>query len=220
MQVEQDPVVNQDQVLLTTSTTRNPPAQVMPGQMVAQQDIVIQGQAPLTTSMLAVAPPDEQKKMLGERLFPLVQRMYPDLSRKITWALLDLDNTELLHMLEDHNSLREKVSLDSVLCSLLGLYTSLQVEEGVAQEEKQELGKSLFPLVERMYPDLAKKIMELFLSDTAIDTTEMMWMLEDHNALSEKVSLDSVTLLDLYTSLQVQKAVSVLQDHQGKNEKK
>ena len=220
MQVEQDPVVNQDQVLLTTSTTRNPPAQVMPGQMVAQQDIVIQGQAPLSTSMLAVAPPDEQKKMLGERLFPLVQRMYPDLSRKITWALLDLDNTELLHMLEDHNSLREKVSLDSVLCSLLGLYTSLQVEEGVAQEEKQELGKSLFPLVERMYPDLAKKIMELFLSDTAIDTTEMMWMLEDHNALSEKVSLDSVTLLDLYTSLQVQKAVSVLQDHQGKNEKK
>ena len=30
--------------------------------------------------MLAAAPPQEQKQMLGERLFPLIQRMYPDLA--------------------------------------------------------------------------------------------------------------------------------------------
>lgn len=33
----------------------------------------IQGQEPLTASMLAAALPQEQKQMLGERLFPLIQ---------------------------------------------------------------------------------------------------------------------------------------------------
>ena len=51
--------------------------------------------------------------MLGERLFPLIQRMYPDLAGKITGMLLEIDNAELLHMLEDHSSLKSKVkSLD------------------------------------------------------------------------------------------------------------
>merc|ERR1712129_612012 len=60
-----------------TPTARNPPAQfhpqVMPGQMVApggapppQQAVLVQGQEPLTASMLAAAPPQEQKQMLGE----------------------------------------------------------------------------------------------------------------------------------------------------------
>ena len=98
-----------------TPTARNPPAQVMPGQMVApapqaQQAVLIQGQEPLTASMLAAAPPQEQKQMLGERLFPLIQRMYPDLAGKITGMLLEIDNAELLHMLEDSNSLKSKVS--------------------------------------------------------------------------------------------------------------
>jgi len=55
------------------------------------------------------APPQEQKQMLGERLFPLIQRMYPDLAGKITGMLLEIDNAELLHMLEDHSSLKSKV---------------------------------------------------------------------------------------------------------------
>merc|ERR1719209_1210028 len=39
----------------------------------AQPAVLIQGQEPLTASMLASAPPQEQKQMLGERLFPLIQ---------------------------------------------------------------------------------------------------------------------------------------------------
>merc|ERR1712060_807537 len=102
-----------------TPTARNPPAQVMPGQMVApggapppQQAVLVQGQEPLTSSMLAAAPPREQKQMLGERLFPLIQRMFPDLagmSGKITGMLLEIDNAELVHMLEDQGSLKGKV---------------------------------------------------------------------------------------------------------------
>jgi polyadenylate-binding protein len=102
-----------------TPTVRNPPQQMMPGQVIPpgtapppQQAVVIQGQEPLTASMLAAAPPQEQKQMLGERLFPLIQRMFPDLagmSGKITGMLLEIDNAELVHMLEDQGSLKGKV---------------------------------------------------------------------------------------------------------------
>ena len=101
-----------------TKSARNPPGQVMPGQAVVaatmpQPAVQIPGQEPLTASMLAAAPPQEQKQMLGERLFPLIQRMYPEMAGKITGMLLEIDNAELLHMLEDHSSLKSKVSQHS-----------------------------------------------------------------------------------------------------------
>lgn len=93
-----------------TSNMRNPPQAMgtMPAAPV-QQAVHIQGQEPLTATMLAAAPPQEQKQMLGERLFPLIQRMYADLAGKITGMLLEIDNTELLHMLEHNESLKNKV---------------------------------------------------------------------------------------------------------------
>lgn len=111
--------------------------------------------------MLAAAPPQEQKQMLGkwnsspyrlhftleipsgfkddflietclselfspplgERLFPLIQAMHPSLAGKITGMLLEIDNSELLHMLESPESLRSKVNwlvpLDGVDCGRL-----------------------------------------------------------------------------------------------------
>ncbi|KAH1029922.1 hypothetical protein HUJ05_003069 [Dendroctonus ponderosae] len=93
-----------------TSNMRNPPQAMgtMPATPV-QQAVHIQGQEPLTATMLAAAQPQEQKQMLGERLFPLIQRMYADLAGKITGMLLEIDNTELLHMLEHNESLKNKV---------------------------------------------------------------------------------------------------------------
>lgn len=93
-----------------TANMRNPPQPVPVQQPAVQQQAVhIQGQEPLTSTMLAAAPPQEQKQMLGERLFPLIQRMYSDLAGKITGMLLEIDNSELLHMLEHHESLKAKV---------------------------------------------------------------------------------------------------------------
>ncbi|CAH1405997.1 unnamed protein product [Nezara viridula] len=96
-----------------TANMRNPPP--MGGGAGAgaggppQQALHIQGQEPLTASMLSSANPQEQKQMLGERLFPLIRSMYPDLAGKITGMLLEIDNSELLHMLEHHESLKAKV---------------------------------------------------------------------------------------------------------------
>uniref|UniRef100_A0A8C5I0M2 Polyadenylate-binding protein n=1 Tax=Gouania willdenowi TaxID=441366 RepID=A0A8C5I0M2_GOUWI len=77
----------------------------------AQAAVHVHGQEPLTASMLAAAPPQEQKQMLGERLFPLIQAMHANLAGKITGMLLEIDNSELLHMLESHESLRSKAAL-------------------------------------------------------------------------------------------------------------
>jgi len=98
-----------------TQGVRNPahvaamPQPVPQQQQPVQPAVLIQGQEPLTASMLAAAPPQEQKQMLGERLFPLIQAMYPDLAGKITGMLLEIDNSELVHMLEHQESLKGKV---------------------------------------------------------------------------------------------------------------
>ena len=52
--------------------------QMAPQQMAPQQ--AESGPEPLTSSMLAAANPQEQKQMLGERLFPLIQVTKPILT--------------------------------------------------------------------------------------------------------------------------------------------
>jgi len=64
-----------------TANMRNPPGQAQgmgqaqPGQPTApvQAAVHVHGQEPLTATMLATAKPEDQKQMLGERLFPLIQ---------------------------------------------------------------------------------------------------------------------------------------------------
>ncbi|XP_005993954.1 polyadenylate-binding protein 4 isoform X1 [Latimeria chalumnae] len=93
----------------TTVRNPQPPVQPLTVSQPPQPAVHVQGQEPLTASMLAAAPPQEQKQMLGERLFPLIQAMHPSLAGKITGMLLEIDNSELLHMLESPESLRSKV---------------------------------------------------------------------------------------------------------------
>uniref|UniRef100_A0A8D0EN29 PABC domain-containing protein n=1 Tax=Strix occidentalis caurina TaxID=311401 RepID=A0A8D0EN29_STROC len=76
---------------------------------VGEPAVHVQGQEPLTASMLAAAPPQEQKQMIGERLYPLIHAMHPSLAGKITGMLLEIDNSELLLLLESPDSLRSKV---------------------------------------------------------------------------------------------------------------
>nr|KAG5693735.1 hypothetical protein BaRGS_002118 [Batillaria attramentaria] len=64
---------------------------------------------PLTAAMLAASPPQEQKQMLGERLFPVIHRTHPDVAGKVTGMLLEIDNSQLLRFLEDEESLQAKV---------------------------------------------------------------------------------------------------------------
>ncbi|NXU52588.1 EPAB protein, partial [Turnix velox] len=76
---------------------------------VGEPAVHIQGQEPLTASMLAAAPPQEQKQMIGERLYPLIHMLHPALAGKITGMLLEIDNSELLLLLESPDSLHAKI---------------------------------------------------------------------------------------------------------------
>lgn len=114
-----------------TGGARNPqlvPAMPSAAQQAVPQAIEVSGQEPLTPSMLASATPQQQKQMLGERLFPLIQRSHGELAGKITGMLLEIDNSELLHMLESYDLLKNKVD------EAVNVLKAHQAKEGPAKQ--------------------------------------------------------------------------------------
>jgi polyadenylate-binding protein len=93
----------------TTPAMRTPSQAMQPGQPGQPSAVHIQGQEPLSASALAAAHPNDQKQMLGERLFPLIHEKYPTVAGKITGMLLEMDNAEILHLLEDRDLLNSRV---------------------------------------------------------------------------------------------------------------
>jgi polyadenylate-binding protein len=88
----------------------------------------------LQTQLATTSNPQQQKQILGENLFPKIQVIKPDLAGKITGMLLEMDNTELVHLLEDDAALRAKV--DEAL-AVYDEYLKTQGGEGEG-EKKQE----------------------------------------------------------------------------------
>jgi polyadenylate-binding protein len=76
-----------------------PPADAPP----AQPDLAQQ---------LAAAAPQQQKQILGEKLYPIIEKhpsVLPDQAGKITGMLLDMDVSELLNLYEAPDALHQKV---------------------------------------------------------------------------------------------------------------
>ncbi|KAH8362349.1 polyadenylate-binding protein [Drosophila serrata] len=92
-----------------TSNMRNPPVQQLQQAQPMPQQLQGKNSEKLIASLLANAKPQEQKQILGERLYPLIERMHASLAGKITGMLLEIENSELLHMLEDQDALKAKV---------------------------------------------------------------------------------------------------------------
>ncbi|CAI5795983.1 polyadenylate-binding protein 1-like isoform X1 [Podarcis lilfordi] len=81
----------------------------LPMHQAVEAAVCVHGQEPLITSMLAAAPPQEQKQRLGEHLYPLIHSLHPSMAGKISGMLLETDNSELLLMLESPESLHSKI---------------------------------------------------------------------------------------------------------------
>lgn len=89
---------------------------MMPAQMQAQMpDMAGSEQMPmgpvagLDPAMLAAQEPNARKRLIGEKLYPLVQRLSPAFAPKITGMLLEFDNAELLQMMHNPELLAAKV---------------------------------------------------------------------------------------------------------------
>uniref|UniRef100_A0A0E0LD28 Polyadenylate-binding protein n=1 Tax=Oryza punctata TaxID=4537 RepID=A0A0E0LD28_ORYPU len=59
---------------------------------------------------LASADPEQQREILGNMLFPLVEQLVNEKAYKVTGMLLELDKTEVLNLVESPDTLRDKVA--------------------------------------------------------------------------------------------------------------
>ena len=64
-------------------------------------------------------------QMLGENLYPLVEQLEPEMAAKVTGMLLEMDQTEVLHLLESPDALKAKVA------------EAMEVLRNVAQQQQQ-----------------------------------------------------------------------------------
>ncbi|QDZ19652.1 polyadenylate-binding protein [Chloropicon primus] len=60
-------------------------------------------------AQLAQASPDQQRIIIGEALYPLVEAVEPTAAAKVTGMLLEMDQSEVLHLIEDQGALNAKV---------------------------------------------------------------------------------------------------------------
>jgi len=92
---------------------QGPPSQPMPAQpQPAAQEPAQPAAQPDLAQQLAAAPPQQQKQMLGEKLYPIIEKhpaVLPEQAGKITGMLLDMDVSELLNLYEAPDALHQKV---------------------------------------------------------------------------------------------------------------
>ncbi|KAK9756447.1 hypothetical protein RND81_01G098300 [Saponaria officinalis] len=126
VQQNQQPVsMMQQQMLPRGRLYRYPPGRNMnevpvPGAMLPGYDMAgmplrdagIAQPVPITAlaSALANSSPEQQRTMLGESLYPLVDAIEHENAAKVTGMLLEMDQPEVLHLLESPDALKAKVS--------------------------------------------------------------------------------------------------------------
>jgi len=117
-----------------TNQARNKPTpQGMP-----QTQVPLGVNHPLTIQELAAAPEEQQKKMIGDRLFPLISARESTHAAKITGMLLDMDLGELLHLLESPDALNEKIQEALDVLKGAGNDQNTNADDNADEEEEEE----------------------------------------------------------------------------------
>jgi len=89
---------------------RVPPQHLPMGMQPAPEQMHVQELgSQLNPDVLARADAQQQKNMIGERLYPLIFEHQPQLAGKITGMLLEMDNAELLNLIESADALHHKI---------------------------------------------------------------------------------------------------------------
>lgn len=85
--------------------------------------------------------------MLGENLYPLVEQLEPEAAAKVTGMLLEMDQTEVLHLLESPEALKAKVA------------EAMEVLRNVSQQQQQQ---------QQQPSSLADQLASLSLNDSLV----------------------------------------------------
>lgn len=102
------PNFQNQQNLRFESNVRN---QIQPGQQQARPvtEVATASATQPLIKALAAADDKQKKRLIGERLFPLIAQRQPQLAGKITGMLLEIDDGELINLLESELALEEKI---------------------------------------------------------------------------------------------------------------
>jgi polyadenylate-binding protein len=106
----------------------------MGGVPVAAADTGVPQPLPISAlaSALASAPLEQQRAMLGEQLYPLVEQLEHDQAGKVTGMLLEMDQTEVLHLIESPDALKSKVAEAMEVLRLAHAAQNVPVEQHLA----------------------------------------------------------------------------------------
>jgi len=85
------------------------PMPPMPGQAAPEPPAAESNPIALIVSQLGTATPDQQRMILGEALYPLVDAVDSANAAKVTGMLLEMDQAEVLHLIESADALKAKV---------------------------------------------------------------------------------------------------------------
>lgn len=150
-QSQQQPIPMMQQQMMPRGRYRYPPARglpdaplpgvtggVLPGVQYDMGGMPIRDLSPTVpvgtlATLLANATPEQQRLLLGENLYPLVEQLEPEMAAKVTGMLLEMDQTEVLHLLESPEALKSKVA------------EAMEVLRNVAQQQQQQQQPSSNP---------------------------------------------------------------------------
>nr|GEY44230.1 polyadenylate-binding protein 2-like [Tanacetum cinerariifolium] len=138
-----------------------------------RNDVPIEG----LVSTLCEAPLYQHKKMLGENLYPLVNKLEHKHGHKVTEMILELDTTEVLYLLESPDEL--KLVVDEAMDVLRNAFVSALVN-APRHARKKILAKNIYSLVDQMEHTHADKVTKMILE---LDTVEVLYLLESPDSL-------------------------------------
>ena len=129
-------------VCLYTLANKSPPCVMIPQDM--------------TAASLAAAPPEQQKQLLGERLFPLISQVQPASAGKITDMLLEMDNGELLSLLESPEALNAKIMEAVSVLEMHAAEGDVSPSQQIIVSKRSELEPAnLAPVAQALAPPVA-----------------------------------------------------------------
>ena len=108
----QQPLMPLQQMKFNQSARKQPaaPAANLPVALAARASATATGgDSSAFVQLLTRSDTQQQKQLIGEQLYKQIYTLHKELAGKITGMLLEMDNSELLHMLEVPESLKSKV---------------------------------------------------------------------------------------------------------------